>query len=174
MKRPYGFTLVELMVALSIVALITTAVVANLRGRAPVRQLENQGRNLASLLRQAQVLAIAGQPVNGNIPSGGYGVRLASCPTGPCQVTLFADLNGNFSYDTGEEQQVLDLGSDISINSVSVADPLHVIFRPPAALICFNNACSGSTTAQIVLGVRGVSDTIKVTIQQLSGQITSS
>lgn len=174
MKRPTGFTLVELIVAMGIMVLITTAAVANLRGRSPDRQLRDQARNLASLLRQAQVQAIAGEPADGAVPVGGYGVQAQSCSTPPCDVILFADKNGNFSLDTGEERSRISLGNDVTINSISIADPVHVLFRPPAGFICFNNVCSGALTADIVLGVRGSTTTSTVSVQQLSGQISSS
>jgi prepilin-type N-terminal cleavage/methylation domain-containing protein len=174
MKRANGFTLVELIVAMTIMVLITTAAVANLRGNSPERQLRDQSRNLASLLRQAQVQAIAGEPADGVVPIGGYGVVIASCSTPPCSAILFADKNGNFALDSGEARQTVSLGAEITVESVSVSDPLNILFRPPAAFICFNNICSGSGAADIVLGARGSTKTTTVSVNQLSGQISSS
>lgn len=174
MKTPRGFSLVELLVAMSIIVLITTAAMANLRGNSPDRALRDQSRNLASLLRQAQVQAIAGEPADGVIPIGGYGVRLTACATPPCEAILFADKDGNFTMDGGEQRQAVNFGPEITFVSILPDDPLNVLFKPPSAFVCFNNVCSGGGVAEVTLGVVGSSKTVTVSVHQLSGQISSS
>lgn len=172
--KPHGFTLVELIVAIGIMAMITTLAIVNLRGQQPTELVRDQARNVASLLRQAQVQAISGQPTDGVVPIGGYGVVVASCATPPCSVQLFADKNGNFALDSGELQQTVSLGQSVTIQTVTPQDPINILFKPPSAFVCFNNSCSGSDTAVITLGVKTAANTSTISVQQLSGQISSS
>lgn len=171
MKR--GFTLVELLVAISIFGLITAAVVVNFRGASPNRQLQLQAANIASLMRQAQVQAQAGEPYGGTVPAGGYGIHLNACGAGSCTITLFADQNNSFSMQSpAEVVQTIDLGQTVYVSGVSSGGQAHVIFRPPAGSICLENVCSGAAPLTITLAAAGTSMTRVLTVNQLSGQIT--
>lgn len=168
-----AFTLVELLIAITIIGLITAAAVANFRGTNPETQLRLQASNLASVLRQAQVQAQSGQLFAGSLPSGGYGVAVANCAVPPCSVTLFADQNSSFSLQAPAE--VIDevsLGDVVTINSISTTSPAHVMFRPPAGAICFDNVCAGAAPLVITLGARGTSSTKTITVNQLSAQVS--
>ncbi len=169
-----GFTLVELLVVITIFGLITAAAVANLRGNSPKRQLRGQTVNLASLLRQAQVQAMSGESFAGSVPAGGYGVYIETCAVPPCEVKLFADQNANFTMEQPAEViQTITLGNEAFIDTVSTGNPSVFLFRPPTGSVCFNNICSEAGVAAITIGVRGSTETSNVTINQVSGQISS-
>ncbi len=168
-----GFTLVELLIAITIFTLITLAAVVNFRGADPSKQISLQAANVVSSLRQAQVQAQGGEPFNGSLPQGGYGVAVSACSVPPCSVTIFADQNGNFAMESPAEiVQTVSLGSQVTITGVSIGGPAHILFRLPSAAVCFNNTCSGSAPATITLGAVGTSVTKTITINQLSGQIS--
>lgn len=168
-----GFTLIELIVAISIFTLITLAAVVNFRGNDPSRQIKLQAANLVSVLRQAQVQAQAGEPFNGSLPAGGYGVSISTCAVPPCSITLFADQNGNFSMESpAEVVETVSLGDQVTITAVSMSTPAHILFRLPAGGVCFNNTCAGSSPVTVTLGAKNTSITKLVTINQLSGQIS--
>lgn len=163
----------ELLVVIAIIGIISAAAVVNFRGSNPDTQLRLQASNLVSVLRQAQVQAQSGQLFGGSLPLGGYGVAVSTCAVPPCSVTLFADQNSSFSMQTpAEVVEVVSLGDLVTIDSVSAADPTHVIFRPPAAAICFDDTCAGAPPLTIVLGARGTAATKTITINQLSAQIS--
>lgn len=171
MKR--GFTLIELLVSISIFTLISAAVIVNLRGGSKGGELRLQASNVASFLRQAQVMTLAGEQHNGVTPTGGFGVVITSCTTTPCSVILFADENSNFSYDAPDELvQTIELGQ-VQIPSVSPSAPLTINFKPPRPYICFDGTCSGINEADIELGLATGSYTQHVRVNQVSGQITS-
>ncbi len=171
MKR--GFTLVELLVAIGIFTMISAAVVANLRSGSRGGELRLQASNLASFLRQAQVMSLAGEQHNGVTPTGGFGVQISACTATPCQVILFADENSNFIYDApGELVQTIELGQ-AQIQSVLPVTPLHINFKPPRPYICFEGICSGAGEADITLGLNEGNLEQHVRVNQISGQITS-
>lgn len=169
-----GFTLVELIVAIGIFTIISMMVVANLRGGSPTRDLQLQAKNLDSLLRQAQVQSLAGEPFGGIVPIGGYGVLIATCAAPPCSVTFYADVDGNFTFDgPAEEIQQISLGAEVTINAISLGDPVHINFKPPRPFTCFNNQCSGVGEVTITLGHLQTPQTHDVLINQVSGLISS-
>ncbi len=169
-----GFNLVELLVSIAIFGMIAGAAMVNLRGSSPTREIQFQADNIASLLRQAQVMSLAGEPHNSVVPSGGYGVSFALCAAPPCSVTLFADLNNNFILDPGaEEVNNVVLGTNVTITAISTGDPTNVVFKPPRPFICFNTTCSGVGEFTATLGSSQVTKTIDVTVNQVSGQISS-
>ncbi len=128
-----GFTLVEMLISLGIFAVITGFVMANFRVGSQGDELRLAQQLVASELRRAQTMAIAGQTVNycaagvrvgqfctsgnsaecggpdGNCvrsaPPGGYGVHFTTLETGNRQMILFADVDAgrDHRYEPGEE-----------------------------------------------------------------------
>jgi len=173
-KDQLGFNLIELIVAIAIFGIMATAVTVNLRrGGASGQEVQLQANNIASILRESQVKALSGEPFNGSVPTGGYGVRITECSTPPCAISLFADTNNNFTYDSAtEEIQTVSLGRGVLIDSVSIGSPLDIIFKPPRPFICFGNECSGIGEVVITLtNPQGGGDRT-ITINQVSGRIS--
>jgi prepilin-type N-terminal cleavage/methylation domain-containing protein len=171
-KYQKGFTLIELLIAIAIFGILSTMVTANLRGGSSGRELALQSENVTSLLRDAQVRALAGQPHQGQIPLGGYGIHVMTCSTPPCEVTLYADLDGSFTLDPGEEIQVVTLGTGVVIQALSHNDPFDVVFKPPRPFICFGSDCSGIGQATITMGTVRSGATTDIIIDQVSGRIS--
>lgn len=173
-RSQQGFNLIELIVAMAIFGLLATAVTVNLRrGGSSGQEVRLQANNLVSLLREAQVKALAGEPFNGAVPTGGYGVHLVECSTPPCSVMLFADVNSNFTYDSGgEDVQEVSLGSGAIVSSISTGSSLDILFKPPRPFICFGNQCSGigGVTVEIASPDRTVVEPVQ--INQISGMIS--
>jgi len=129
-RKSAGFTLLELLVSISIFVIITTAVVINYRSGEQSAQLRLGAENLASTLRLLQTMAQSGKTVElcdtqdadgtpdqyaNQVCTVGSGVNCDSActqrvPTGGYgmsivngAVLLFADGNNNHVFDTGEE-----------------------------------------------------------------------
>ena len=73
-------------------------------------------------------MAMSAKEFQGTVPSG-YGVYLATAQPG--QYILFADLDGDKSYDANEMVETLEFEEGIFINSLSPGNPLTVFFSPP-------------------------------------------
>lgn len=161
-----GFTLVEMMVSLSIFAVMTGFLMANFR----VGRLEEELRASVNMsmatVRQAQTRALAGAVTNvcrggsndlklcptgaGGCPGGictsevplGYGVRFTTAGDGRQQAVLFADANGNRVLDGGETISGVTVSSTpklyVSALSPVSGSSLDIVFVPPRPTVYFN------------------------------------
>lgn len=117
-RKNRGFTLVELLVCISIIAVLAVVLLGN-RSRYSERLiLKNQTYNMALYLRQAQVYSLAvkgsGSPTTF---STSYGVHF-SADNPPNQFKFFTDENGNDRFDGGEQNEDITLSNNITIQSV--------------------------------------------------------
>ena len=169
-----GFNLIELIVSIAIFGILATVVTVNLRGSSPSREAKQQANNVASFMREAQIKALAGEPFNDAVPIGGYGVHVETCTTPPCTLTMFADINTNFTFDAGtEEVNTISLGATVTVDSISTGSPVDVIFKPPRPYTCFGDVCSGIGELIISLGNNKNNLTTDVVVDQISGRISS-
>ena len=161
-----GFTLVELLVAISIFALITTLVIIDFRTGRFNDELRIDAEKLATDVRKVQTLALTGfvpAAGGGNTPEGGYGIRLTE-DTGT--YILFADYaygvdditNMRFQSEVADDQDVELTGSPVAFTSnVSVdasttncifpdEDVVDIVFTAPSAsvYVCGEDATSSS------------------------------
>lgn len=167
-KNQSGLTMIELIIWIGIFGLLTGTMVSNFRGGA-----RNDAVRLAAalgegLLRRAQTMTLTGAVLaNGDYPNGGYGVRFDSAQTG--KLIFFADTNGNFKYDTGEEQA--NDGINLPANTAfALAGNLDIVFAPPSGDVYFNGLAAPGTVA-IPFGSVGASVTKTITVFRLSGQV---
>lgn len=164
-----GFSLIELLVSIAIFGILSTFIVANIRGSGPKQEVRLQAANLASLLRQAQVRSMAGEPVEGSVPLGGYGLEIDDCVTAPCSVTTLVDRDGDFAADSTDQ---IGLGDQI-LTDVVGADSVRIYFKPPRPYVCINADCS--RTQEVVINVLHprTDDFSTVKVNPVSGQIGS-
>ena len=136
MKR--GFTIIELLVSLGIFIIVTTMVVANFRGGNRSDELKIAAETVASNLRRAQNMALAGELTDGITPPGGYGIyfNLATAD----RYIIFADKNGNLAYDAGEALPagLIALPQGMVITAISPAAASVALFKPPKPTIYIN------------------------------------
>ncbi len=97
-----GFSLIELMVTISIVTLITVVVMVKYSSFNNVVILKSQAYELALDIREAQVFGVSvsvGEDINAIRQAYGIYVDLSN----PKQYMLFRDSSNNLLYDPGEE-----------------------------------------------------------------------
>lgn len=88
MKRP-GFTLIEILISISIFSLLSSFVVANYQANEKAKRLKNQAQLIVSGLERAQNMALTGEAVAGIVPLGYY-FKMADCVSG-CSYGIFAE-----------------------------------------------------------------------------------
>lgn len=135
-----GFTIVELMAILFIIALISFIVLANYRRGEKQYILNSQAQALAQFIREAQNRALGSAVEKGEIPSGGYVVAFLKDFEPPYLPILYADLNGNRKYDgNGEFIKYFDLNPIIEISTICgvtgtqecALSEFYINFSPP-------------------------------------------
>ncbi len=161
-----GFSIVDMVVSIGILIVITGAVVANFRAgqrNDSVRQAVNIAE---SLLRKAQTMSASGALMeNGSFPQGGYGVRFGIDDYNT--IVLFADLNGNRVYDSGEEIDLEPLpGSAFFL----LDENLDVVF-PQALSSAYFNGAENPYFISIEFSAENTDITKNLIIYRVSGQI---
>lgn len=158
---PRGFTLLELVISISIFVFLTTVTVFSFRGVGRANNLRSASDSLVGSLRRAQGMALAGTATNvcsdyetavprrcvsdancgaetcvSIVPIGGYGVSVSALGT---RYALFADLDASATYsavdDVLVEGVMTTLQDNVRINTLGA-----VMFLPPRATIKFDTA----------------------------------
>ncbi len=156
-KNLFGFTLIELMVSISIIAIISSMYLVNYRSANKATQLSLAMQKLSSDIRLAQNYSLGLVDFNGEIPEGGWGVHFNQ---GDNFYTIFADsfddTIGSYTFDdSSEEFRKINLPKGVSIDSIAIGDTpdmessLDIVFLPPNPTTYINGV--DNTKAKITL-----------------------
>lgn len=197
-SRPRGFTIIELMVSLSIIGLITGAMLANFRGGQQHAETRFAAEILVARLRELQTAALSGRGIlvcaGGNddrkvcepgkappvtCPGGscqkqvpaGYGLRLSL--TDPTRYLVFYDTDGDGAYDAGEElgsQPYVSTGT-VRFVGANVGVPVDVVFKPPFAQVYVNGVQAPPDIATFTLRHEVTEASRNVKLYRISGKI---
>jgi len=153
-----SFTLVELLVAVGIIILLTALVLPDYRAGERQFALQRSASKLAQDLRRAQEMAMSAKepPTAPDTFKGAYGINFQ---TNSSNYILFADLDNDQIYDSGEEIETLPLEKKVKISNLSPASPLTISFTPPDPTVNINPSDSLVT---ITLTNNGQTKIIKV------------
>lgn len=148
-----GFTLVELLVVISIMLVLTSIFILNQNRFNSSTLLRSLSYSIALSVRQAQVYGTsiressAGAFDTGSAAKS-YGVYFsqADAQASPSQYTLFADANNNGKYDNGEQVQIFKLNSGYTISKFCVTPS-----GGTANSVCYPSGTSGTITTMTVM-----------------------
>ena len=101
-------------------------------------------------------MAMSAKEFEGVVPPGGYGINFQTNLT---SYILFADLNNNKVFDSGEAIETLSLERGVKISNLSPASPLTISFTPPDPTVNINPS---NSLAIITLSNNGQTKIIKV------------
>lgn len=170
-----GFTLVEVLVVMFIIAMLSSILVVNWRKNEKRYQLQRAAQEVVQNLRKAQSMALAGKNLCDQalpcVPEN-YGVFFGK--TDVFSYVIFSDKNGNEKYGGGESTELverIDLDSGMEI---SLSKDLDVVFLVPDGFITINGQ---PVTAEASLTVKRSGATCpslncKTILIKKSGQIT--
>jgi len=173
-----GFTLIEITIVVTIIALLGTIFIANYRGGEKQFALKRSAHKLAQDLRTAQEMAMSSQttPLEfgpETFPKGGYGIYFEE---GASSYILFADCDGDGLYDnTGgalscrdaveitpfpEKIEEIFLEKGISIDSLFPVSPsISLTFFPPDPVLTIK---PNSNSASVILSFDGQTKTVSI------------
>ncbi|MEA2088315.1 MAG: prepilin-type N-terminal cleavage/methylation domain-containing protein [Patescibacteria group bacterium] len=167
----FGFSLIELLVSVSIIVIITSISVASFTSWKKDENLRQSALVLMSNMQKIQNMSLTGQMYNGSIPIA-YGAYFND--TNPSSYTLFADMNGDYIYDDDGTEKIedFDLLGDVCIsNLIPVAsNKLTIIFKLPKAEIYINqDTLDNVAEIDVIHNITSNFKTIK--IKRITGQI---
>ena len=138
-----SFTLIELMVVVSITVILSGMVFVNMRVGGRSTDVNSATEKMAGIVKQAQMQALTGKTVGGTRPNGGYGVYFDES-TDPDSYKFFINdsVSANYEYDAGDTViQTYTLLSQIDFMSISHTT---ILFVPPSGKIYVSNGAGGS------------------------------
>lgn len=168
MKR--GYTLIEVMVVITIISLLSVIFLANYRGQEKQLALRRATYKLAQDIRRVEALAMSAKRFNNSFPKGGYGIYLKKNTN---SYVLFANCNTNNSYEAlgsapdcasatianpypeKVEEIFLEKGTTIADLNYSTGDVSTIIFFPPDPIITVNPAPPAGQMLTITLTSEG-------------------
>ena len=152
-----AFTLIEVIVVVSVFAIIASLTIANYRSGSRQSQLHLAAQELATNIRLAQSYAIGSKdfvdPNSSNdssqSPKGGWGILVSTSNDG--QYQLVVDLNGNHVVDDDEVYKTIELPDNVVIKTIQDKDSSSIIegtvfFEPPEPLTIVNEQPNNNLT----------------------------
>lgn len=157
-----GFTIIELVVVISIILILSSIVIPSYKQREEVFSLQRSANKLAQDLRRTQEMAMSAKDFKGVVPKGGYGIYLTISQAD--LYILFADCNNNKFYDetsapcNGFPEKVEEIKferrvkiqspSSLTITFIPPNPTVNIFPETPSASISLTN--NGQTKAIIV------------------------
>ncbi len=152
MYKKNGYSLIELIVSLYIVAIISSLFVFNYQRGDSQTVMNISTQLLASNIRSAQSYALA-QNALGGISTSSWGINF-NLGT-PNSYIVYSDLNTNLQYDVGEIYSRIFLPEDIEIEGMTLdnnaTNPLDIVFRAPYPDTFFNQSSTTNDIAEVTL-----------------------
>jgi len=154
-----GFTLIEMLVVITIIAILTTISIPFYQGSRKKMLLQNITNKLAQDIRKAQEMAMATKESQCGIPKGGYGVYFVENQK---KYILFADCDGNEKYDGGIEKfKEINLEKGAQIYQLFPSSPLTITFSPPDPTT-FINQTTTFQSAKIFIKIDNKTSSVEV------------
>lgn len=169
-----GFTLMELVVVISMIVAILSIFLVNYRAGGSNQSLNLAAQKLAFDIKKAQSLTIAGVNIkSSDTPKSncGYGINISSEPA--FEYKIFLDNNCNNKYEASDtEIERIELPHKIQVLRFSTSPPssLDITFNPPRPTTSINNN-QNTTSVDIVLNIEDDPLAIKTISVTTGGQI---
>ena len=194
LKNESGFTLVELILTITIIGMFSTVAIVNFQSNKNEDTLRVAGLRAVDAFRGAQSYALAGVPelADPSISSAlQFGVYVHQISGGVGEAIIFADTypvggNGLFDSRVGGDTVIRTVSfdadnrktvvlSDISVGGVSGTNPVSIVYKKPDATAFINGENGSSDPKDVILTFkhRQTNHTKTVTINRVTGRVDS-
>lgn len=187
LRAQRGFTLIELMVVTIIVLIITATLLFRQSSFSSTTLLRSLSYSVALSVRQAQVFgtSVRESSIGSTNFAPAYGLYFSA--GSPSSYILFADLNNNAQYDSGEDTQVFRVSRGYSINNACAVisgvltekctkegdiDFLTILFKRPNPDAVFMTSRAGETYSQAHIQIRSAGGATRSITVTSTGQIS--
>jgi prepilin-type N-terminal cleavage/methylation domain-containing protein len=199
MNGQSGFTVMELLISLAIFGVVTGFLMASFRTGRMIDEIRIGSQVAASAVRQVQTRALSGSTVGicasgsnkgklcglgvaGACPSGtcapqvprGYGVRFSATGERSGKAVIFADLNGNRSFDSDESLLETSYSPSGNVSAGSfypMGTALDVVFEPPRPTVYVNSG-TAENSVTVTLRHETTGQTRSIRINRVTGQVS--
>jgi len=146
MSKIKGFTLLELLITISIIGILSSSFLLSQPRFAKQTALQRAAYQLSKDIRDVQEMALA--------------TNLQTCPSGTFKgFGVYFDINSSrttyqlfYKCDSARNIiKTINLEAGISIQNLSPASPLEILFEPPDPIVYINNNSWSQTEAEITL-----------------------
>lgn len=177
-RKAAGFTMIELLIVVGIIALIGGMVGIRFLQTDAQTAIKNSVLDLTSALEEARSRTVSGQ-VEGTASSWGVYVDLAASP----QAVVFVDTDGDEVYTVGDSSEQIDLDdatslTDCKINGISLTT-CGVLFSAPSgsASVFTSGTTPAAPLTSLEVDLSSLAKTsvqASVTVSAPAGLVTSS
>jgi prepilin-type N-terminal cleavage/methylation domain-containing protein len=162
-----GVTLVELLVSISVMVIMSAALLVNWHPAQDSFALRRSAANLSADLKRAQQSSLSTKEFNCSSSPGeeydGFGIYLTT--NTPVSYQMYENCSADYVWNSGEEIEVLNLENGVEINSLKVGGvsvtTLNLLFIPPNPDVYINSEKVGKE-AIIELSNDSSTTTVKI------------
>ncbi len=180
-RKMDGYTLIEMIIALAIVAFISAQMFVSFSSLNEASRLNRAANELAFNIRRAQnmALSISATKIGGAVAiPRGVGIKVSSDPSANTSYLFFADQNsdGIFTSLTEQMEPIVRLPDGIYISSVTgetlATRGVHLIYYTPEATLAMTNVAGVPIPVFVDIVLTGRSGAVRVVRIQTSGQVS--
>lgn len=147
-RSNHGFTMIEMIVSVGIIALLSAIFLANYHGANYRSELNMEAQKAVSNLNLARSFSLSSKKYDNNVPNGGWGVYFPQAPSD--NYFIFADVDNDKVYDIGEEAEItkggriINLPDKVVIDSAYSGNAVNIVFIPPDPTVYIDGTINSS------------------------------
>lgn len=134
MKKNNGFTIIEVLVVVSIMGILLSVVIANFGGSREKNNVTYAKNNLVSTLHKIQSFSLSSRDISPGCPANSYQVVFNTTTD---NLTYKVEGTGNSTCSTPVTQEIVRLPAGVHISNISVTRADNTVTLAPSSTVYF-------------------------------------